>query len=347
MPGTRILLAPSLFIILTMTLFASEPDHLLRRDFGALLEPTGKVINGAGQDSGGQGFREFAEALGDSRYPSLFMTYTGLTPPVDDSSPWGTAGSIRNWGAELKKTLDDLGRPDVIPQIGLSMVGGRDSGAGRDGEVARGDFDHHIEALVEALTELARPAFIRIGYECEGSWNGYQPETYKEAFIRITRAIRAADLPVATVWCVAGGSSGTTEVDTLMPFYPGDEWVDWWSIDIFSADEIDAPLTAAFCETAGRHNKPVMIGETTPRYVGVLDGQASWDAWFGPFFALVRRQPEIKAISYINWDWEYWSNELGFSWHDWKDARIQNDPYVLKHYRSEMDSPLYLHSIRR
>ena len=35
-----------------------------------------------------------------------------------------------------------------------------------------------------------------------------------------------------------------------------------------------------FMDNAGVHKKPVMIGETTPRNVGVLNGQTSWNQWF-------------------------------------------------------------------
>ncbi len=327
---------------------AGETDFIPRKNFGALFEPENTVLSGAGQDpnrdDGAEGFLEYAEALGEACYPILFMTYAGLTPPVDKSADWGTVEDILKWGKRLKGFLDATGRKDVYPQVGMSMVGGKDSGAGRDDEVAAGYFDSHIDAYIEAMKGLGRPVYLRIGYECEGSWNGYQPETYKAAWIRITKRIREAGIPVATVWCVAGGSSGTTEVEPLMAYYPGDEWVDWWAIDIFSPEEIDAPLTQAFCEEAGRRGKPVMIGEATPRYVGVHDGERSWDNWFGPFFDLIRRQPEIKAISYINWDWDYWADTLGYPFHGWKDSRIQKNPVVLERFREEMKSPLYSHS---
>lgn len=39
---------------------------------------------------------------------------------------------------------------------------------------------------------------------------------------------------------------------------------------------------AAFLDASRDHRKPVMIGEMTLRHVGVLDGQKSWDQWFGP-----------------------------------------------------------------
>ncbi|WP_324725981.1 hypothetical protein [Actomonas aquatica] len=86
-----------------------------------------------------------------------------------------------------------------------------------------------------------------------------------------------------------------------------------------------------------------MIGEATPRYIGVTDGESDWAAWFAPYFALLHRQPEIKASSYINWDWSHWSQTLGFDWHDWGDARVQKNPLILERMRAEMSSPLYQH----
>ena len=59
---------------------------------------------------------------------------------------------------------------------------------------------------------------------------------------------------------------------------------------------------------------------------------------------MVRKYPEIKAISYINWDWVYWSDELGFGWHDWEDARIQNDEVVRKLYIEELSHPIWIHA---
>ena len=118
---------------------------------------------------------------------------------------------------------------------------------------------------------------------------------------------------------------------------------DWWGIDTFDAAEMTSRATQEFCAAAGEHGKPVMIGEATPPGIGVLDGQASWEAWFAPFFALIQRQPEIKLFSYINWDWPYWSDALGFAWHDWGDCRIEQNSVVAGKYLAEMATRLYEH----
>lgn len=309
-----------------------SPGVVPRAYFGAYLEPRDRVLHGAGQDP--DGFRDYSAALGAGRQPKIIMTYIGLGKSVAE---------ITEWGRALKLQLEAAGPADILPQIGVSMVNGNDNGTGIDAAVAEGKRDREIAALCDAVRSLGRPVFVRIGYEFEGDWNGYRPESYRKAFVRVTQAFRGRHLPVATVWCAAVMSAGDRGMTRLLAYYPGDEWVDWWSLDLFSADEMSAKLPTAFCEEAGRHHKPVMIGESTARYVGVHDGQKSWDKWFAPYFAFIRGRPEIKAFCYIDWDWAVWSKKLGFTWNDWLDCRIEQDKTVLDLYRKEMDSPLYRH----
>jgi hypothetical protein len=121
--------------------------------------------------------------------------------------------------------------------------------------------DNGVHTATAATGSLA---YVRVGYECVGSWTGYQSDSYVATFHRITAAMPAADLPIATVWCVAGEA----QTWPLMAYYPDDEWVEGWSVDIFSVKEIDAILVAEFCEAAGLRHKPAMIGEATPVTLG-------------------------------------------------------------------------------
>lgn len=304
-----------------------------RAYFGAKLEPKDTVLHGAGQDV--NGFLDYCNVLGPDRTPQLYMTYIGLGRPVSQ---------VTAWGERLKKELEESNIEGLVPQVGVSLTrGGKEAGDGGEKEIADGSKDESIEAFCEALKALNRPVFVRIGYEFEGSWNGYRPDTYKAAFIRITKALRKHKINAATVWCSAGASAGNVPHEWVMKYYPGDEWVDWWGVDIFSPQEILSEKVRTFCADSAKHKKPVMIGESTPRYVGVLKGKASWDEWFRPYFKLIRTRPEIKAFCYINWEWAYWSDKLGFQWHDWGDCRIEQNEYVTRMYKDEMDSPLYEH----
>jgi hypothetical protein len=304
-----------------------------RNFYGAKFEQEKGILHGAGQDF--DGFSDYAFTLGKGQYPLIYMTYIGLT---------STKQQIDNWGAQLKNDLTRLPK-DVIPQIGLSMTGGNDNGSGKTIEVARGDYDTQIAAFAQALKDLGRKSYTRIGYEFEGSWNDYNAQGYINAFIRITTELRRVDANTATVWCSGGGSAGFKSWSNLITYYPGDSWVDWWGIDIFSPEEITDQRLNDFLTKADEYKKPVMIGESTPRYVGTLDGKTSWDRWFRPFFELLYTKPQIKATCYINWDWVFWSNKLGFGWQDWKDGRIEKNDVVKAGYIQEMKKPIFVHSL--
>src|SRR5262249_52526965 len=124
------------------------------------------------------------------------------------------------------------------------------------------------------------------------------------------------------------------------PYYPGDGWVDWWAVDLFSPDNFVMDNTRWFMADAERRRFPVMIGESTPRWVGgVQAGEAAWTAWFAPYFGFIRRHATVKAFCYINWDWTQYP-----VWSDWGDARIQANPVILERYRQELVDPLFQHA---
>jgi len=252
----------------------------------------------------------------------------------------GLSGVEPDWADDLKATL--LKYPDhfVIPQIGLSMTSDGNPNLHYEHRVATGEFDEQIDNLIEGFRRLAYPAYLRIGYEFNGVvWNGYQPDTYQGAFIRITEKLREAGVEVATVWC--GAMDGERN---FFDYYPGDAYVDWFGLDLFSAEHFSDPWAYAFLDSAHAHQKPVMIGETTPRYVGVRDGEPDWDAWFIPFFDYMHRRPEIKQFGYINWNWPFWSSQLGINWFDWGDARLQTNAEVLNRYTAAINDSIYLHA---
>ncbi|MCG8528595.1 MAG: hypothetical protein MI748_19615 [Opitutales bacterium] len=327
-------LALIFLILIASTLTTRASDCYLERNYyGARLEPEKTVLHGAGQDF--ESYHRYSELMGSGKRPSVYMTYIGLTR---------TDGGVEEWCTRTEKEGRDAKVPIEYLQIGVNMTGGNDTGEGEATLVGRGDFDTNIARFLDTLEAIGLPAYLRIGYEFEGSWNNYTPEGFKAAWIRITREVRKRHMVAATVWCSAGNSAGPKPLEEVMTYYPGDEWVDWWGVDIFDAEEILSDWTMAFMDAAHAHQKPVMLGETTPRYVGVENGQQSWDGWFRDFFTLIRKRPEIKSFCYINWDWYYWSEALGFQWHDWLDARLERNELVASLYLEEMNKELYQHA---
>ena len=250
-----------------------DNDYAPRVNFGARLEPASGVIHGAGQDP--VGYREYSELFDEAHRPMMLMTYITVTAGPE---------AVIEWRDRVRAALADLAGQGTTLQIGLNLTAGKDDGSGRAGQVAEGAYDEAIDAFVDSLRSFGVPTWVRIGYEFEGSWNGYTPEGYVAAFRFITDRMRAAEVEdIATVWCAAGGSAGFIPFDDLMNFYPGDEYVDWWGVDTFSPEELTNPWLGDFYDLAAKHRKPVMIGEATPRYVGADKGAESWNRWFRLF----------------------------------------------------------------
>ncbi len=306
-----------MFVTLLTSASFADPGFVPRVYYGAKLEPVRGVLHGAGQCNW-EDVEAYCRAIEPHR-PVIFMDYFNLK------------GDATAFGQRLRATLDRFPSYTVV-QLGLSMTSDGRPHLHYEHEVAAGEHDAKIEALVEMLGKLGVPVYLRVGYECNGSWNGYKPVPFQEAFRRVAARVRESGAEVAIIW-----NPHPPELDAAMPYYPGDEWVDWWAVDLFGAHEIEVckPLVAL----AHEHGKPVMIGESTPHTVGVHGGQESWDGWFAPYFELIRTSPGIKAFCYINWDWT-----IRPKWANWGDARLQENEIVARHYRHEMDLPLYLHS---
>lgn len=305
----------------SLSLVAESADsraYQPRENYRALLEPVDGVYTGAGQDA--SGVDGYLRAVGKESAPVIYMTYTGLK--------WNVDGDM----ARLAKDLADVEARTgayCVAQIGLSMTVDGTPSAHYEDEVAAGKCDAAIDALSRGIRDLGHPVILRIGYEFNGAaWNGYKSESYKAAFRRVAQKIREQKLECATCWD-ASATAGT--MGNVMDFYPGDEWVDWWGINLFLPSEFSDPAVERFMKDARAHGKPVLIGESTPRSVSTLKGAASWKAWFARYFDFIAAHPGVKAFSYINWDWARYPQ-----WSDWGDARLERNDVVARKFALEI-----------
>ena len=333
------------FLILAAVLFflqtgssAAFADFLDRNFYGAKFEPTNGVLHGAGQTyhrenlSGhfSTAFDRYADVLGDSQYPFLFMAYNGFSN-----------SSSQLWYDELAARLDAIEAADnrvVIPQLGTQLPN-KFSANPRLSQA-------EIDVIVNGLASLNRPVYYRPGYEANGPWNNYEPDDYIYNFRALSDAIREADLPVAMVWnVIMGQSTGTANPTDAQMYYPGDEYVDWWSFNVFEATAFSGFskfFIDQFLAQADAGGFPVMIGEATPRQIG-SDSEQDWETWYRPFFELIQDNPGIKAHTYINWDWA--NTNAADGWQSWGDATLENaDPVLRANYINELSNDMYIHA---
>lgn len=327
--GLGIVLLTCTFFSVCSSTWADEP-YRDRAYYEAKYEPLAEIIHGAGQT-----YSQEPQNSAFDNY-STMMASQGTKPLV--FMGYMSAGTGQSFYTNLKNRLDayEAAGQYTIPQFGYYLPSG--STAITETQLAN---------LSNGLKSLGRPVYLRIGYEMNGTWYDpmYEPATYISNFRSVVTRLRADDVPFASLWNMypgydsGGGSGGYYGTWSYMSqFYPGDEYVDWFSMDLFSTTDITNPHTADFIAQADGHGKPIMIGEATPRYVGA-DDAADWDAWFSQFFSLIQDNPGIKGHTYIDWDWS------GTRWPTWGDALLESgDSTVRAKYLTELANGIYYHS---
>ncbi|MFF2371363.1 hypothetical protein [Agromyces sp. NPDC058110] len=245
------------------------------------LPKQGKVDFILGQDGGT--LETFASTVldADRRFPqpsgvSLFTSVNGLTPlnglwsPVDYRvgrtdfeevlSRYDGALTI---GLELIDYSQDLGTPGR--NLGLRAIAGDASVDAATMAKYRG----WIDELIGYADATKRDVFLKIGYEFDGHWNGYDPESYVAAFRYIAHRIDVLKAKrVATVWQTAAWGAAIPEQAVVGAgaydaagaivagdaashwnrWYPGDDAVDWMGLSRFAAESSSKPGRPWSCD---------------------------------------------------------------------------------------------------
>lgn len=279
----------------------------------------GKKLLILGQDLGAVGGLDnytvgYVDAL--NQIPAGVTSYVGL-PSLAGLS------STANWGAgdvNAKQYLEDETFNHSIIVFGLFIND-------QLGQIINGNRDFQLRILANWIKDAERPVFLRIGYEFDGPWNGLDPEDYKAAWIHIVKLFDENEVRnVAYVWQSAG--INTRNIDR---WYPGDRYVNWMAYSHFDGPNPGLSIRN-FAET---RDKPIMIAEAAPRRdLKTGDGQEHWDTWYAPLFEVIEANERIKALAYINVNWEIQSLWTG---QGWGDSRVQVNDIVLEQWRSEVN----------
>ena len=307
--------------------------------------PEGKVLVFVGQDNHSVGGTEkwtngYVDHFGAPAGVTHYVYFSeGKSNPFGATFDTGTVDGLNTeteWAAGpmcLRCYLESPTYDGTVVHLSISME--------HDDEpaIAAGEYDHNIEELVSFVKEFDHvPFLIRIGYEFDGSWNSYEPEPFKVAWRRIVDALRDAELTnFATVLATYRMDIPDEVWET---YWPGDDYVDWlgysyWSGGTFSENALN------FARSKG---KPIFIAESTPRGFDLENSRDFvWRDWFRFYFDHIEENRDvIKAISYINSDWD-----AVRMWHGggWGDTRIEVNEAVSGMWREKMDDDLYVHSV--
>ncbi len=305
-----------------------DPDYVYKYSQTKFVPPAGKTLLIMGQTV--EAITEYLENFPDQNLPGGWAAYWGVTEFEGIKKPYkNNTGSTQDHQMLVEKF------PNSVIQSAMWMVG-KWAIAKKAGE---GVYDKVIKKYAAWAKSANRPIYLRIGYEFDGPHNELEPRDYKNAYRHIVDLLRAENANnIAFVW--HSYASPPFNDYKLSEWYPGDDYVDWVGISVFGhAYNADfGPSCDNVLEFAKQHRKPVMIAEANP--VNGIDKEKSevWDQWFVNFFNFIYRK-NIKAVSFINEDWQSLSIP-GIS--SWQDGRLFNNKEVSKAWFRETDKEHYL-----
>jgi hypothetical protein len=174
--------------------------------------------------------------------------------------------------------------------------------------------DAYLRGWARAAAAAGIPIFLRFASEMNGNWMAYSgdPERYIEKWRLVFRVMREEAPNVAMVWCPFSSPR-----DNIPRYYPGDDWVDWVGVNIYSVyyhnndlaqygadedprhelravyDRYAAAKPIMICEYAASHRCRCMGGDTVSFALAKM--AALYDALPAEF-------PRVKCVQWFSWD---------------------------------------------
>jgi hypothetical protein len=251
--------------------------------------------------------------------------------------------AVQAWEAALGRRLDivhtykRLDEPfftDSDVELGQRATLMMSWAGGDSRSVLAGRHDDLIRERARRLREYGKPVLLRYRWEMDRpnlAASVWSPEDYIAAWRHVRSLFDAEGVRnVSWVWCptVEGFERGNAPA-----FYPGDEYVDWTCVDVYSGSKLrplGEHLRPFLRWAAGRPTKPIMIGEFG---VARVWGSAQRTAWLRNAAAVFKANPQIKAVLYFESDPE--GNEANGQF------RLADDPEALAAFAALAREPYF------
>ena len=278
--------------------------------FEAPLEPpAGRIISGWGEFSRGwnlgnaQGKRD-AEDL--AAYEKTVAPHAPAMISFDVGPDFTVVSGFLNHYREFAAAHGFF-----VAQVAIGFQG-------LEHDVSIGMRDPDLMVLADGLHGVGRPVLVRVGPQFNQPGALYEPSSYIGAFRHATDIMRKAHMNSAMLWDAAAQGISTSQ---YMKWYPGDDVVDWWGIEVSATEDLRSPAIKAFVDDAAHHRKPVVLSAT----MHGAKSEAAAVAWYGPIFDFIRANPAVKAISL-----------------PWPAARMASWPTVAAYVKQQLANPQFV-----
>jgi beta-mannanase len=278
------------------TVSASAPSNDIRT-----LRSTHSVLFGVAASTDGDAQAPLAQvAAAVGKTPAVFGAYVSFASPNFDRA---FVDSIRSQGATPMITWEPWGDGSLGPaQPRYSLA-----------RLLRGDFDAYIRRWAVGAKAWGGPLLLRFAPEMNGDWNSWSPGVNGNSaseYVAVWRHVHAlfdaaGAENVRWVWSPNASFPGSTPLRSL---YPGDAYVDWVGIDGYNwgttrsgtrwqtFDQVFVPTIRTI---RGLTKKPLILAE-----IGSAEAGGNKARWISDFFGSLRRNPDILAFVWFDFDKE-------------------------------------------
>ncbi|WP_438445684.1 stalk domain-containing protein [Gorillibacterium sp. sgz5001074] len=191
------------------------------------------------------------------------------------------------------------------------------------------------------------PIFLRYASEMNGAWTVWNgdPETYIAKWRLLHRIMQEEAPNVAMVW-----SPGDVPRGTMSAYYPGDDYVDWVGVSLYTEPYEHGNIQASSLGispverldelyTLYADRKPIMISETAVAHSNHNDSGTVWTEWGVMnldrlYSVMTKKYPRLKAITYFNVDQGQRNS--------YNDYLLSHNDGMMSAYRSLIADPYFL-----
>jgi hypothetical protein len=344
---------PSYFSLVLITILSgcSTSPQFDKSEFGAKFEPpAGRALHGWGQITHGWNTNHRG-AQGDIEdYDDYMATVAPHSPSVVSFyiHPQRKDGQAQLEGFVSRYTTFAKNADWQVAQIGYDF----------DPETTlSGKGDQQLELFFNTIETVGKPVLLRIGWEFNNR-DHFNPKGYREGYRYIVNKMRTmGTTKVATLWHASPPDLNELtgmpilEDHPYMDYYPGDQYVDWWSISLFAPESFRSAGSVEFYQQAAARKKPVFIGESSPWFtegksMTFRNPESLTESmqWFDAYFSLFEEYPQIKGMNMIIVDWQRWN----WIWPQIKggfnNTRLDLWPQLPGKVREKLSSPRFMHS---
>lgn len=212
------------------------------------------------------------------------------------------------------RPIDCIHKTGATPMISLELWNWHDRRRSESylPRINAGAYDQFFKRWARDARRDGRRVLLRFGFEMNGDWFSWSedPKAFVAAWRRAQRIFRQEKADnVEWVWSPNIMSVPDKRENDMHLYYPGDEHVDWVSLDGYnfgdhhdrwhkwqSFEEVFAEALADFAKRYA--SKPMIISE-----FGSAPGEADQrEAWIREAYATIRKFPQVKAVIWFNYD---------------------------------------------